>query len=263
MSRSLRPLALASALLVLAACSDDPSGPAEVDARQESLDLAVSAGDAIASDIMFARGDMHASGASPAGGAGARVGDGCTWSAASGSWTCTASRETDMDVTRTITFYSGGTTQQQYNATTTDSIRVTASVAGTFSRDARTTTVSRNRTALIRGLTGTETQRTIDATGTGTLESEFTDGDVTRSYSETVTNVEDDVVLPVGGGYPLSGTVTRDVSATLTITGGRTGTRTVERHVVVTFNGTAIVPMTVGTLECTLNLDTRRVTCAR
>jgi hypothetical protein len=265
MSRSLRPLTLGVlALLALAACSDDSTGPGAADARQESLDLAVTAGDAIASNVMMARSDMHAAGASGSGGAQARVGDGCTWNAGAGSWTCESSRESDVDVSRTITFYAGGATQQQYDAATTDSIRITASMAGTFTRDGRTTTVSRSRAAVISGLAGAETQRTINATGTGSVQSQFVDGDVTRSYSETVSNVEDDVVIPVGGGYPLSGTVTHDITATMTVTGGgRTGTRTVERHVVVTFNGTSTVPMTVGTLECTLNLETRRASCAR
>jgi hypothetical protein len=263
MSRTLRPLALAAALFSLAACSDDPAGPASVDAVQESVDLAVSAGSAIASDVMVTRSDLHAAGAAATGGAGARVGEGCTWSEASGSWTCDASRESDVDVTRTITFWSGGATQQHYDAATTDSLRVTAQMNGTFSRDGRTATVTRSRAAVVSGLTGTETQRILDATGTGTVQSQFSDRGLTRSYSESATTVTDDVVLPVAGGYPLSGTVTHDVAATLTITGRRTESRSVQRHVEVHFNGTAIVPLTVGTLECTLNLDTHRVSCAR
>ena len=248
-----RTLAVAG-VAALAACSDSSTGPStQVSSAQQSADLAVSAGAATTSDLTLMAGDMAQAG----------TGSGCTWNATAGDWTCARATENGLTVERTITFYSGGATQQNYSATTTDSIHVHAVASGTITRDNGTISLDHTRDVTIKGLAGAETQRTVAGSGTRTESSTFTGDRGTRTYAGTVSNQIQDVVLPVGGGYPLSGSMVHDVTATMTFSGSRTETRQVSRHIVVTFNGTATVPMTVGTASCTLHLDTKTVSCAQ
>jgi len=59
--------------------------------------------------------------------------------------------------------------------------------------------------------------------------------------------------------YPLSGVAIRVVDYTAVSTGEQLETRTVHKRVVVTFNGTADVPISLGDYSCVLHLDTHKV----
>jgi hypothetical protein len=59
--------------------------------------------------------------------------------------------------------------------------------------------------------------------------------------------------------YPLSGAAIRVVDYTVLSTGKQTETTTVHKRVVVTFNGTADVPISLGDYSCILHLDTHKV----
>src|SRR5207244_2852731 len=59
--------------------------------------------------------------------------------------------------------------------------------------------------------------------------------------------------------YPLSGVAIRVVDYTAVSTGERLETTTVHKRVVVTFNGTADVPISLGDYSCVLHLDTHKV----
>ena len=59
--------------------------------------------------------------------------------------------------------------------------------------------------------------------------------------------------------YPLSGVAIRVVDYTVVSTGEQLETRTVHKRVVVTFNGTADVPISLGDYSCVLHLDTHKV----
>ena len=66
--------------------------------------------------------------------------------------------------------------------------------------------------------------------------------------------------------YPMSGTWTRWATWNLTVTGARTETATIERHLLVTFNGTRYVPLEVlnvtsgaVVLTCEVDLLTHRI----
>jgi hypothetical protein len=59
--------------------------------------------------------------------------------------------------------------------------------------------------------------------------------------------------------YPLSGVAIRVVDYTVVSTGKQTETTTVHKRVVVTFNGTADVPISLGDYTCVLHLDTKKV----
>jgi hypothetical protein len=69
-----------------------------------------------------------------------------------------------------------------------------------------------------------------------------------------------------GEFYPESGTWTRWATWQLNVTGAKTKSETVQRHVVVTFNGSQFVPLNVYNIEtgqialtCTLDLFTHRI----
>ena len=69
-----------------------------------------------------------------------------------------------------------------------------------------------------------------------------------------------------GEAYPASGTWTRWATWTLNVTGARTETKTVERHILVTFNGSQFVQLQIldvqtgaVVLTCQVNLLTHRI----
>ena len=115
---------------------------------------------------------------------------------------------------------------------------------------------------IVSGLAGPETQRVWNGTGTSADTATHSASGGTRSYAKSTTFAAANVVekLPRSSfRWPQSGTITRTVSAKLSTSGSGDVTRTVQRTVVVTFNGTSLVPITLGDLACTLNLETARV----
>ncbi len=85
---------------------------------------------------------------------------------------------------------------------------------------------------------------------------------VTRKYSgvavdtlKAVTFVDQRNEHP----YPLSGVAIRVVDYTVVSSGTQLETTTVHRRLVVTFNGTADVPISLGDYSCVLHLDTHKV----
>jgi hypothetical protein len=72
---------------------------------------------------------------------------------------------------------------------------------------------------------------------------------------KAVTFVDERAVHP----YPLSGVAIRVVDYTVVSTGKQLETTTVHKRVVVTFNGTADVPISLGDYNCVLHLDTHKV----
>jgi len=59
--------------------------------------------------------------------------------------------------------------------------------------------------------------------------------------------------------YPLSGVAIRVVDYTVVSTGKQVETTTLHKRVVVTFNGSADVPISLGDYSCVLHLDTHKV----
>ncbi|MFN2638039.1 MAG: hypothetical protein ABR585_13525 [Gemmatimonadaceae bacterium] len=84
----------------------------------------------------------------------------------------------------------------------------------------------------------------------------------TRKYTgssvdtvKAVTFVDERATHP----YPLSGVAIRVVDYTVVSTGRQTETTSVHKRVVVTFNGSADVPIVLGDYNCVLHLDTHKV----
>ena len=163
-------------------------------------------------------------------------------------------------VTHTVTFFdAAGLEQLTRDPMTTASIHLVIDASHEFSREDWTATGTRSRDLSITGLEGEETERTVNGTGSSTVSrSRHTDGDGDRTYDMSSTSVIDDVVHPVprtDDAWPLSGTITRNM--TVTAVGGPDGDVTKNRTVVITFNGTNLVTMTVDGEIFEIDLSTR------
>ena len=163
------------------------------------------------------------------------------------------------NVSRTVTFYdAGGIVMDAYNAETTASINIVIEMSGEVEKDGWTASVSRSRDLTVSGLEGAETSRTWNGTGSGTVTgSRHSDEHGDRTYEMSSSGVIDAVVrgLPrETNPWPLSGTITRIVTVTITTADG---VETRERTAVLTFNGTQFVILTVNGEEYEVDLAAR------
>ena len=210
--------------IALAGCSD-ANGPNTDDALD--ADVAMVAADAALEDIQAMNSGFGGFGSSPA----------------------MFSAGPPTERSRTVTFFdAGGNAQDGYNAETTASINVVSDMSGSVTRDTWTATIERHRDMTITGLLETETSRTWNGTGDGSVQrSRHSDESGDRSYDMSSTSVIADVVrgLPrADNPYPLSGTITRTIS--ITIVNGPNGDETRSRTVVITFNGTQFATLTIN-----------------
>jgi len=169
-----------------------------------------------------------------------------------------------LQITREVTFYDAdGNVQDGYDPDSTAAINFYFLLEGERSNDFVSGTVSRERDFTVSGLLGTETERVWDGTGTTeTSRTRTTDSNGTRTYDMSSSTTVDSVVIavPRGDSWPLAGTITREVHVEVVNGVGDTNTR--DRTVVITFNGTQFVSITInGETTCELDLETREVTC--
>lgn len=229
-------LALVS-IVGLTACSD-ANGPAAFD-RAINEDVAAVVADAVIEDVQqmfFSPGGQPAPG------------------------TAVDAAAPPRDFSRTVTFFdAGGNVQDAYNAETTASMRVQVEMSGAIERDRWSATVARSRDLTVSGLEGQETSRTWSGTSTGDVtRSQHSDESGTRSYAMASAGTISDVVrlLPrAAHPWPESGTITREV--TVIITNGPNGDEVRQRTVVITFNGTQFVTLTVNGEEFEVDLAAR------
>lgn len=255
-----------AAIAAAAACSDSTTAPAERDlVNQESLDVAAVAGDAIAEDVSMMHTQEGALGQPVVDAQWTGPWQSCTFAAASGRFTCPDVTRGGVTISRSYQLLDASEQPQSaYDAQSTASASFTSSMSGTVARQQFQGTISRQRTITVSGLLGDESTHVINGTGaTATTHSRHTAGGISRSYAMSASLTISDVVVPVpraAGAWPLSGTITRQVSFTREGARGmgRSGTRTVT----VTFNGTQLVPMTVNGEQFTLDLATGRATPA-
>lgn len=244
----LKGTAAATAILLVAACSDSPNQPADTaDDAQLDLDVAAYAAEATIADIGLMTFEADGIMQSPS---------------AVGPMT---GHLGNLTVSREVTFFGEtGDSMLGYDPLLTASIHVLFSMEGTIThtgdRGTVTTLVSRERDITISGLLGEETQRTFDGTGSASKNrSIISDEHGERTLDFSSTTVIDLVVIPVprGSGWPLSGTITRNV--TVEVISGLGDLRTHERTVVIEFNGTNLVPITINGRTLTLDLETREI----
>ncbi len=167
-----------------------------------------------------------------------------------------------LTIVRTCTFKdASGAAQNAYDPTTTASAAIHAEINGKIERENWSAEVARIRDLIVTGLAGTETSRTWNGTGTGkSTRSRHKEGTETRTYDISCAGTRTNVVVNLprsDNRWPISGTINR--TCTIKITGGPNDGKTVERVVVITFNGTQLVPITVNGKAFTLDLKTRKI----
>lgn len=289
--------ALTVALVVVGAvaCSDStapggtsPSASASFEAAV-TQDLAPSAGEDIATDYSFMSGaDMTSSGASfsvnapgatiigvgvspsvntpPAGGSATWISPSCVFNAGTGRFNCPPlTRGSQTYTTSYALFDINGATLSAYNKATTASINFIVADTGQTSFSANSNTFTdttyrlHNRT--VSTLLG-DTVHTWNGSGTGSIHSTRT-GQIRKVYTFSSVDTASAIRFRQPrdiNPYPLGGTFAKNYTVVRTRAATDTTTHTTTRQVLVTFNGTANVPMTINGVAYSLNLDTHKVT---
>lgn len=279
------PMLTAAALFLAAgavACSSDLVGPPAIDDAQINADVAATSGDAVATEIAGFSDNIAAAGSftvvapsynvnAPGYGTSGTPSFGAvspTCSYAAGRYTCTATTEQGLNVTRSFAFYdAAGQSLQVFDSTKVESVNFQAQIDGSFQRDVVWTAgVHRTRNVTVSGLISMKPQRKWNGVGSGADTVSHVGLDGIRTLAGKAVDTVTNVVMPgkaTGSTIPLSGTVVvaADYTASLQSATG-TVSKQVTRRVVVTFDGTVTPKLQIGTLICTLHLDTHRVdTC--
>jgi hypothetical protein len=279
--KGLTALGAAAVLATLGACSASTS-PSAVSDTQITQDVASSTAGSVAevtnsfgnedsqsgaSDFVLSPGRRLAASARVMRPAGAL--SECTQGSFTGMITFpfTDPRDT-LSVSRTWTFFAGGVCQSAFDASTTDSIVFNATVSAEL-HGVRGFWQAHRDDQRTHWVTGAPTLRAAtshvwNGFAAGVDTSSFNgDQPESRSYVGAAADTVTSVTFPHprdGALYPASGTFTRWVAALATFSGPTTGSRQVARHLIVTFNGSAIVPIVFynvsnGQVALTCQLD--------
>ena len=242
--RTSLPIMALAATFTLAACDDATTTPSEDD--RLNSDVAEVVADAALEDLAVMTATTPNPGPQAAfgpfgqgGGLGDRAG---------------------LERNRTVTFYDESDTEQEaFDELLTASIHVATIVEGGIDRDAFSASVRRARDMWVTGLAGEEITRTWNGSGSSDISrTRITDDAGTRSYELDADATVEEVVRAVdreAQPWPLSGTITREV--TVTIVNGPNGDVTRERMTVLTFNGTQFAILTVDGEEFEVDLAAR------
>jgi hypothetical protein len=193
--------------------------------------------------------------ASPATGA-----EACSFDAASLTHTCTRSAE-GRTVVKSYQFLDAfGKPSASFVKGSTESIHFVVKTDASEARENYNSVTHSLRDQTASGFLGPN--RIWNGTGSSADTNSHREDLSTRRYTGTaadsvkaVTFVDERAAHP----YPLSGVVIRVVDYTVLATGKQVETTTVHKRVVVTFNGTADVPISLGDYACVLHLDTHKV----
>jgi hypothetical protein len=253
------PFVAAAAFLAATACGDTASGPSDP-ADVLTADVAVVAGDAAFEDVNVIYTQLGAFGV-PTGDI-QRTGGwrgGCPFDAVTGRFSCAPQVRENITITHSYGFLDAANQPQSaYDATTTASANFRSTMSGAVTRDRWSATIARERDITASGLAGAETRHTINGFGSSTeTRSRHTDGGV-RSYGMTARATFTNVVVPFPrsrGAWPLSGSVTREVSVTRD---GDAGSAVATRTATLTFNGTRLATLVVGERTFTVDLASGR-----
>jgi hypothetical protein len=274
-------LTAAAALLAVGAvaCSSDLAGPPQLDDSAIDADIAATSGDAVASQIAGFADDVAAAGSfnmvAPSynitapgynsAGQPKFAGISTTCSYASGRYTCAATTEQGLNVTRSFAFYDAqGNTQQVFDSTKVESVNFQAQIDGNFQSDVLSTVgVHRTRNVTVSGLISLKPQRKWNGVGAGADTITRIGFDGIRSLAGTAADTVTNLVMPgkdAASQTPLSGSVVVAVDYTASLQGA-TGSvsKEVKRRIVVTFDGSNTPTLQIGALSCLLHLDTHMV----
>lgn len=269
-------LLAAGMFIVAAACSSTDMTTSDTTAASDLVvtsDVAADAADGFAEDVDVMTGmdgrigniSANVRGAFFLSLGGWRPGlTGCTF--VGGAFTCPDTLRNGLNVSRVVTLKdAAGDTESAYDSLLTASINIIADISGDRTHGPWSATVARHREINITGLAGIETTRTVNGTGNETASrSRVTRNDSTRSYTIVGSSVITDVVMPVrssdgGNGWPISGSITRTL--TITLTSGPNAGKTETRTITLTFDGTSTPTASVNgqqfTIDCVNHTATR------
>jgi len=269
-------LAAAVALVAsLSACGGDSTAPSSAESTdaQIAADIATASGEAVAADVadLAAGESLTGSSGSVASPDGLSLAVGsnpnaCPHDPATNRHVCARSTAGNVSVTRSYQFLDAdGNVMASYDPQLTASIDFLFQIDGTRTGKNHTASFHRERHSVVSGLAGSETERTWNGTGGAADTSAHTAPRGTRQYAMSATETTTNLVMKLPRAenpYPASGTIVRDVQATVVRDGANAVTKQLSRRVEVTFDGTKTARLTVGTLACSLDLDTREVSCA-
>jgi len=248
-------IAILPALLLLGACGTELGAPSEED-QQIDLDVATYAADATTDDIvlMTTEADVTMQPNFPTQNGCARL--------VLFRIRCPQKRFGDnINFTREVTFFDAdGDEMEFFHRDSTESVNIVATFEGSRSRENVEITVNRVRDMTVSGLLDTETERTWNGTGSSSVNrTRHTDDNGDRVYDMSSSSITENVVITVlrQGTWPVSGTITREV--TVEIVMGLEDTRTRRRTVVIEFNGTQFATITINGEKFTFDLETRTV----
>ena len=240
--------ALLAVVIGVAAC-DDATTIQNLDDTL-LIDAAMLAADATIEEVRMWRepflfGPLPGEGSSPV----ARPGGRDSWSG-------------ELEGTRSVVFFDAdGVEQDAYDELTTAQIHIDHAVAGLIERDRFSAEIERNRMMVVSGLTGEETTRTWNGSGSSyTSRQGVLEDGTERSHTMDGSAVYTNVVVPIPGSeprYPESGTVERSMTATRT---SAEGTETREVSIVITFDGSQYADAVVNgeAIEIDLAAEDRR-----
>jgi hypothetical protein len=174
---------------------------------------------------------------------------GCAFASTDNRITCAPLTRRGLTINRSFSYLdAAGAVQQAFDTGTTNTVNVLTTVSGTkVHHDDDTSTVTSKSDITVVGLASASTQRTVNATTSGTESTVGTDRDGVKFTSlrvagDTVTGV----IIPLQNGratYPTAGTIVRSMQATVTLE-GQTPT-TSSRREVITFDGTNTAQISV------------------
>jgi hypothetical protein len=162
---------------------------------------------------------------------------------------------------KTVTFFDAdGNEQSAYDENTTASMRVESELERDVTHTFWTASVERERDVIVTGLEGAEATRTWNGTTAADVyRSRHPDGGTERIYDMESTGVISAVVRGVprkDNPYPISGSITRNITAVITKDGS---TETKVMETVITFDGDNLVTMTVNGELFEIDLNDRGV----
>jgi len=190
----------------------------------------------------------------------APVSESCTFNAAALIYSCVKSGE-GRSVVKSYQFLdASGKPMEKFVRGTTEAIHFLVKSDANESNDNYASVSHSLRDVVESGFLGPN--RVYNGFGSSADTNSRKENLSTRTYTgssvdtlKAVTFVDERAQHP----YPLSGVAIRVVDYTAVSTGEQLETTTVHKRVVVTFNGTADVPISLGDYSCVLHLDTHKV----
>lgn len=204
-----------------------------------------------------------------------RIDASCTFNASLGRVVCPAVTRNGVTINKSVRYTTAaGAVQPAFDSITTNTINTQTNAAGTFQRvsrranDSASVTVNNASDRTVTGLARGSTQHTVNGTSAGRESAAGRDSTGSYTSLRVVGDTIRNVVIPVTATdslrYPRSGSVTRQMTVTVTYTGRAPTTST--RREVVTYNGsnraTVVITSNGTTRNCTLPLPRGRLTCS-